>query len=181
MFRFYTLFLCLLLTASCWAADPAPAFSLTGSNGQTVSFPREQAGVDIYFFWASWCPYCKALMPHLQSMIDEYGSNIEVFAFNIRDDEDPVTYLEKSGYSFTLMPEADEVMPLYGVKGTPAVFLVDGSGALRLSLYSLNYPKNNLNADMKHSQKAVRKAPWWAAQIREEIDRILAEQEPYSH
>ena len=165
--------LCLLFSTSCWAANPAPAFTLDNSAGQPITFPREHDGVDIYFFWASWCPYCKALMPHLQSIIDEYGDNIEVFAFNIRDDVDPELFLAKSGYDFMLMPEADELMPLYGVKGTPGVFLVDGSGQIRLNLYSLVYPKLNMGEDLKNSQKAARMAPWWAAQIREQIDQIL--------
>src|SRR3546814_9228256 len=29
----------------------------------------------VVLFWATWCPYCKALMPHLQSMLDEYGND----------------------------------------------------------------------------------------------------------
>jgi len=171
--RLLCFMLCLLFSTSCWAANPAPAFTLDNSAGQPITFPREHDGVDIYFFWASWCPYCKALMPHLQSIIDEYGDNIEVFAFNIRDDVDPELFLAKSGYDFMLMPEADELMPLYGVKGTPGVFLVDGSGQIRLNLYSLVYPKLNMGEDLKNSQKAARMAPWWAAQIREQIDQIL--------
>ncbi len=46
-------------------------------QGQKLGFslPSMQAGVDIYLFWASWCPYCKALMPHLQSIQVEYGAD----------------------------------------------------------------------------------------------------------
>jgi len=179
MQRLFALAICLLIATSAWADSRAPAFTLNNADGQPITFPREHQGVDIYFFWASWCPYCKALMPHLQSMIDEYGDNIDVFAFNIRDDVDPKDYLLNSGYTFTLMPEADELMPLYDVKGTPGVFVVDGSGTIRLNLYSLIYPKNDLGENMKHSQKAARKAPWWAARIREEIDRILAESDTH--
>jgi hypothetical protein len=31
-------------------------------------------------FWATWCPYCKALMPHVQSNLDEYGKQVRVVA-----------------------------------------------------------------------------------------------------
>lgn len=157
------------------AADKAPPFVIKDDHGQEISFPREQQGVDIYFFWASWCPYCKALMPHLQSMLEEYGDQVQVYAFNIRDDEDPVAYLGKYGFDFHLIPQADELMSLYGVKGTPGVFLVDGDGNVHLNLYELPEapPGNESESDLKHFQRAARKAPWWAAQIRQSIDAML--------
>ena len=81
----------------------APGFMLADGNGSEITFPRKHNGVDVYFFWASWCPYCKALMPHLQSMQIEYGDDIQIFAFNIRDDEDPKEFMAEKGYH--LLPE----------------------------------------------------------------------------
>jgi len=170
----------LLLALACVApqafADKprAPAFTLADAAGNEVVLPSKQAGVDIFFFWASWCPYCKALMPHLQSMQIEYGADVRVYALNIRDDEDPVEFMQEQGYDFIVLPNADPVMGLYGVKPTPAVFLVDQNGTIHFNLYEMLF---NDSADFKalgHRQRAGQRAPYWAAEIRRITDQILA-------
>ena len=156
----------------------APGFTLADVDNTEITFPRKHNGVDVYMFWASWCPYCKALMPHLQTMQFEYGDDIRVFAFNIRDDEDPSLYMEEYGYDFMLMPEADPLMKLYKVHATPALFLVDGEGLIRFNLYDLVFNDNEEYKALSHSKKAASRAPYWSAEVRKAIDQILAERTP---
>ena len=153
----------------------APAFTLANSAGEEVTLPRSHDGVDIYFFWASWCPYCKALMPHLQSMRIEYGDEVTIYALNIRDDEPPEAFMAKHGYDFILIPEADSIMELYGVRPTPAVFIVDGEGKIRFNLYEMVFNDTDEIKAMGHGKKAGRRAPYWAAEIRKNIDQVLSE------
>jgi cytochrome c biogenesis protein CcmG/thiol:disulfide interchange protein DsbE len=155
----------------------APGFTMADVDSTEITFPRNHNGVDVYFFWASWCPYCKALMPHLQSMQIEYGDDIKIFAFNIRDDEDPKEFMEENGYDFTLMPEADPLMELYGVQGTPGLFLVDDEGLIQFNLYETIFNDSEEFKKKSHSKKAASRAPRWAAAIRKTIDQILAERE----
>jgi len=170
-----TLMLAVAIGANAMDPYPAAAFTLDAGEGKTLSLPRDHNGVDVYFFWASWCPYCKALMPHLQSIVDEYGKDVTVFALNIRDDEDPRVFLDQYGYQFTLLPEADPVMADYGVKGTPGLFLVDGCGQIRFNLYALVPVDDAAYQQLDNAEKAARRAPWWAAQIRQSIDAVLAD------
>jgi thiol-disulfide isomerase/thioredoxin len=152
----------------------APAFTLANVDGEQIEFPRRAAeGVDIYFFWATWCPYCKALMPHLQSMLDEYGSDVRVYAMNIREDGDPKAYLESQGYNFMLMPDADAVAKMYNAMSTPGVFVVDSNGMVRMSLYELLGQKEPGYDKLSNRQKAARRGPWWGAQIRQAVDQVL--------
>ncbi len=37
---------------------------------------------------------------------------------------DPIEYFEKKGFSFTLLLNGDDVASQYGVKGTPAVYVI---------------------------------------------------------
>ena len=154
-------------------ATPAPAFSINDAKGIERKFPGKHQGVEIYLFWATWCPYCKALMPHLQSIQIEYGEAVRIYALHIRDDEDPEAFLRKQGYDFILLPSADPVMEPYGVVATPALFLVDENGNIRLDLYELFFDEPELSDSMSHQSKAARKAPYWAAEIRRKIDEIL--------
>jgi len=154
---------------------PAPPFTLADAAGNDVTLPSKQAGVDIYLFWASWCPYCKALMPHLQSMQIEYGDDIRIYALQIRDDEDGVAFMQEHGYDFILLPDADPVMGRYGVRSTPGVFLVDHNGNIRFNLYEVLFKPSTEFKQMGNRQKSGRVGPYWAAEIRRAIDQILAE------
>jgi len=155
-----------------------PGFEFTESGGEVFRYPESLEGPTIILFWATWCPYCKALMPHLQSIVDEYDGQVQVVALNFRDDDDPAAYLAERGYSFRLILHSGEVAKSWGVKGTPGLFLADHSGrvvfsrgAIPEAAYRAN-PAENYD-ELKHYQKAARRAPYWAAKLRIAVDRLL--------
>lgn len=155
-----------------------PGFEIATSGGEVFHYPQSLEGPTIILFWATWCPYCKALMPHLQSIVDEYDGRVQVVALNFRDDDDPAAYLAKRGYDFSLIPHADEVAKSWGVKGTPGLFLADQSGRVVFSRSAISeaayrtIPAENYD-ELKNSQKAARQAPFWAAKLRLAIDQLL--------
>ena len=154
-----------------------PAFTLRQSDGSEFRYPADLSGPTIVLFWATWCPYCKALMPHLQSILDEYPGQVRVLALSIRDDGDPAAVLAEYGFDFTLLTAADAVAEAWGVKGTPGLFLADAGG--RVVFDRLRIPATGKSssapaeAAMKHYQKAARNAPYWAARLRAALDELL--------
>lgn len=168
-----TLLFVLWFSGTATKAEPGDSFTLTDSKGVSVTLPDDQRGVGIYLFWASWCPYCQALMPHLQSVVDEYGDQVTVFALNFRDENDPIGYIAQRGFTFRLFPEADEVAETWNVVGTPAVFVLDPEGTLCFNQYELSVSNPSGWEDLSHRQKAQRRAPYWAASLRQALDRIL--------
>jgi len=110
--------------------DNAPAFAASDASGRIVEFPQVAAGRPVVLlFWATWCPYCKALMPHLDELRTKYREQgVKVLALNIKEDADPAAHLLEKGYDFTLLLEADGVAERYGVRFTPGLFVVDGAG-----------------------------------------------------
>ena len=163
------------LSANAQEYPEAPAFSLETAAGQSIELPAQQQGVGIYLFWASWCPYCRALMPHLQSLEDEYGNAIAIYALNFRDQQDPVAYLEAHGFDFVLLPKADGVAERWGVQGTPGLFIVDQAGRIRFNLYDVLATNPPGFESLNHTQRAQRRAPFWAARIRESLDELMAD------
>lgn len=172
-----------LLLASIAAAETrvAPDWTLQSAAGEKVTLSRAVAERPVVLlFWATWCPYCKALMPHLQSIALEYGDRIEVLAIHFRDDDgDPVGFVRDAGYDFTLLTEGNEVAELNGIWSTPGVLIVDTDRVVRFDLYALPRPELPEGADSaSHSRKAGFRAPYWAAEIRRSLDAVLAEPPP---
>jgi len=155
-------------------AEMATAFELAAADGQLLALPEEQDGIGIYLFWASWCPYCRALMPHLQSIEDEYGDRVTVYALNFRDEGDARGYMAERGFEFVLLPEADAVAESWGVFGTPGLFVVDSAGRVRFNLYDVVTEDPPGWSELKHGQRAERRAPFWAARVRAALDDVLS-------
>jgi thiol-disulfide isomerase/thioredoxin len=165
----------LFAATSANSADLAPDWRLQSADGEIVRLSEEvKEQPAILFFWATWCPYCKALMPHLQSVRLEYGDQVKILAINFREDGDPVAFIKNAGYDFTVLPDGDEVAALYGVYGTPGVIIVDGDQHMQFDLRSL--PKRDPPASENspsHKRKAAYRAPYWAAEIRKSIDSVV--------
>ena len=175
----YFLCICVLLLTSGQDAAAertvAPDWALATVDGRTLRLSEEaRQQTTILFFWATWCPYCKALMPHLQSMRLEYGDSIEILAINIREDGDPVEFIQSAGYDFTLLPDGDVVAETYGIEGTPGVIVIDSDRVVQFDLRRLpplappasGQPATNIS-------KAAHLAPYWAAEIRKSIDSTM--------
>ncbi len=155
------------------AADSAPNFAAVSADGN--AFTLEDAVADqhtILFFWASWCPYCKALMPHLQSIRLEYGDEVRVIALHFRDDADGAAFIRDAGYDFTVVPDADAIAERYGIHGTPGVIIPDRELAIRFDLRKLPRRAVPGGDDQPHAAKAAFRAPYWAAEIRRALDGL---------
>ncbi|HEY0231837.1 MAG TPA: TlpA disulfide reductase family protein [Dokdonella sp.] len=121
---------CLSAAVNAGAAGRALAFDGKGAAGEAIHFdPDHLQRPAILLFWATWCPYCKALMPHVQAVYDAAGTTrLDVYAIDINDDGDPVAELKERRQTFTLVRDGDDIATQYGVKGTPALLLIDEHG-----------------------------------------------------
>ncbi len=178
MYRIHLLVILLLAAPAMATADepaPAPDWVLTSADSREVRLSEavEERPV-ILFFWATWCPFCKALMPHLQSIELEYGDRVEILALHFRDDNDPTAFIRERGYAFTVLPDAGPVAELYGVHGTPGVIVVDRQRVQRFNLYDFPRPSiPDAVGERGRSAVAAYLAAHWAAAIRRELDKTL--------
>lgn len=168
----------MLLFALAGAVQAAEPFRLQTPAGDTVEFTgKSQPPATILLFWATWCPYCKALMPHLQSVIDQYGDDVRLLAISVKEDGDPAAFMKEAGYDWTLLMNGDEVAKTYGVSGTPGLFVVDRSGVTRFNLASVQktaaVQKRLADADGR-PMAASRLAPFWAAELRRALDPVVS-------
>ena len=165
--------LCLTLIAAPAAAEkieagmPAPPWDMTTADGQQFSFPEDVEGeASILLFWATWCPYCKALMPYLQKIVVDYRDyGVQVYALDFKDDGDPVAEMEERGYDFVVLPLGDLVADDYGVISAPGVLVVDKEGMVVYRRRPTRAPPG----------KAI--ALVWEEEIREALDLALGRSE----
>lgn len=162
--------LCLLLTAvlatPCLGAnvnDKAPEWTLETVDGREIDYPAISRGkVSILFFWATWCPYCHAVMPYLQKLKQDYADHgVEVYAIDFKDDGDPGKYMQELGYDFEVLPIGDLVADDYDVRSAPGLFVVDEQGIIR-------YRRGDTKAP-----PGTKIAEFWDGEMRAVLGRLL--------
>lgn len=104
-------------------------WSLFNLNGDKVTLSAYQGKPVILVFWATWCPYCKKLLPGIESLHQKYEDlGLKVIGVNIREDWQPKTYWGNHGYTFDTVLDGDDIADIYGISGTPGIVFIDPNG-----------------------------------------------------
>lgn len=144
MFRI-PLFIGLLIVAawcqSAIAAD-APDFELEDFDGDDYALEDllEDCDLLVIDFWQVGCKPCNELLPHLQEYYDEYQEQGVEIVIISRDTALTLTQVEpffkSNKYSFKVLLDTElEVSADYGVKASPATFIIKPDGELVFQHY----------------------------------------------
>lgn len=114
----------------------APGFTLNTVDGGQVHLESLRGKVVLVDFWATWCPPCKALLPELDALKQEFEGRVEVVAVSV--DGDPAAAVPPFvasldyGLVFTADGRGQDVARAWGgTKGIPCTYLVDPGGTVR--------------------------------------------------
>ncbi|MGH8494926.1 MAG: TlpA family protein disulfide reductase [Gammaproteobacteria bacterium] len=146
--------------------EEAPAWKLESIEGERVRFPAISEGRPVLvLFWATWCPYCKALMPRLAELKAEFAQHdLGVYAIDFAEQGDPMPEIRARKLPLVFLLNGDSVADRYGVAMVPALFLIrDGR-----VVYQLDYPppEHPSQKTESHAEKARLLAPWWEERLR---------------
>ena len=135
-------------------AQPAPDFVLTDQYGNTQSLAQYRGKAVFLNFWATWCPPCRAEMPDIQKLYEEYsaqGDAAEVVILGVAgpgnvDDQDldgVKAFLEENGYTYPVaMDMTGELFNTYYITAYPTTFMIDKNGSV------FGYVQGSLSEDV---------------------------------
>ncbi len=113
----------------------APEFELKAVDGTTLKLSDLQGKVVLLFFWASWAPPCRLMIPDLVRLQWKHDREIfNVVAVAVDDGEQEVkAFLKETKINFPAVICSDAVRTAYfgkeGVK-LPTILLLDGRGII---------------------------------------------------
>ncbi|WP_423225610.1 TlpA disulfide reductase family protein [Candidatus Amarolinea aalborgensis] len=113
---------------------PAPDFSLSRLDGQSVRLADWHGQPVVLNFWATWCPPCRAEMPALQAAAQAYGDQgVRVLGVNQAEEANQVAgFMQTLGLDFPVLLDRDAaVSQLYRVRSLPTTFFIDREGVIR--------------------------------------------------
>ncbi|KDM92474.1 TlpA family protein disulfide reductase [Photobacterium galatheae] len=111
----------------------APLFTATTLSGQEFKLSDYLGKQPVYLkFWATWCSYCKAEMPHLNAIEKQFGDEVKVVSVNVGFNDSVANiqqFFRQEGYDIpTIFDAKGEITQMYQVVGTPQHILIDKDG-----------------------------------------------------
>lgn len=124
----------MLMTASVFAVDAAPDFTLKSSTGENVRLAEQRGQVVMLNFWASWCGPCRQEMPLLDGISKKYGKmGFVLYGVNVEEDNTAAKKMLKDlGVSFPVLFDTESKLSgLYNVEAMPTSVIIDKKGNIR--------------------------------------------------
>lgn len=105
-------------------------------------------------FFATWCPPCKAEIPHLNNLQEKYKKDLKIISILLEENksnEDVISFMNSNDIEFTITNSKDNyklAKEVGGVKSIPLMLIYDRTGK-----YSQHYigavPEEMIEADIK--------------------------------
>lgn len=117
--------------------NKAPDFQLKTLNGTNVKLSELQGKKVILNFWATWCPPCKAEIPHMQDFYESRNkTEVEILAVNLTTSEkNPGNikgFLSERNVTFPVLLDQDgEIGDQYRAMTIPTSYVIDSNGIVR--------------------------------------------------
>ncbi|MEQ1691754.1 MAG: TlpA disulfide reductase family protein [Gemmatimonas sp.] len=116
--------------------QPAPAYATLSLDGDSVSLSGERGNVVLLNIWATWCHPCRAEIPVLRALHEQYrAKGLTLVGVSVDTDGTDETirgFMSEFQMTFPIWRDPDErISSLFLTLGVPATFLIDRQGILR--------------------------------------------------
>ena len=118
--------------------EVAPDFELTTLDGEAVKLSDYKGKKVILNFWATWCPPCRAEMPHMQNYFEDEAEkeNVAILAVNLTTEDrgiDKVAeFVKEYELDFPIPMDTDgDIGALYQAVTIPTSYMIDTEGKVQ--------------------------------------------------
>jgi thiol-disulfide isomerase/thioredoxin len=114
---------------------PVPEVVSQGLDGKEVRLSALKGKVVVLDIWATWCPPCRAMIPHEREMVERLkGKPFVLVSVNCDADKKTLTsFLAKESMPWTHWWNGAEggIVEEWDVQGFPTIYVLDAKGVIR--------------------------------------------------
>ncbi len=133
--------------------EPALDFIATSLEGKHIKLSELRGKVVVLNFWFTKCGPCKLEMPDLNNLVNEFKDKDVVFlAITFNKKEIIQQFLKSHTFNFTITPNANDVITMYGVQSYPTSIVINKEG--KIVLKELGY-RTNIKEVLANSINAI--------------------------
>jgi thiol-disulfide isomerase/thioredoxin len=119
-----------------------PDFSLQTLDGQTLTRDGLKGKVVLLDFWATWCPPCRAAIPHLVELYEKHKDDgLVVVGVSLDKKPDAVRdFVKRNNVPYPVAIGSDNpiVKDMGNISSLPTLILLDRKGAIQLKIIGFN-------------------------------------------
>ena len=130
------LFILLLFVIACVSlscAEVSYDFTLQDLEGKPVSLSDYKGKVVFIDFWATWCPPCRASIPAVEKLYEQYKDDEDfvVLGINLQEDKDTILkFMKKQKMNYPVLLSDKKVISNYKISSIPRFFIIDKNGEI---------------------------------------------------
>jgi thiol-disulfide isomerase/thioredoxin len=112
---------------------PIPELTMTTLDGKTITTRDLSGKVVIFNFWATWCAPCRAEIPDLAKLQDQYKDHLVIIGVLSDDEPGPHVSRFAADYkiNYPIVPETKELLATFtGIYALPTTFMVSPDGKM---------------------------------------------------
>jgi thiol-disulfide isomerase/thioredoxin len=136
--------------------DPAPALDakVVSKNTASLKFEDHKDKVVVVEFWATWCPPCRASIPHVNALYKKHKDKVVVIGISGENEKVVADFLKKQKeMEYVVACNGGKTAAAYGVNGIPHAFvIVDGKVVWN------GHPMNGLDKAVEDAIKTLKPA-----------------------
>ncbi len=102
-------------------------------QGEIVLLNQFRGKVIFLNFWATWCPPCRAEMPHIQALYEKYADDPRYAFVMLSLDDNPEKikeYIGKSAYTFPVFQAVGSIPEELSSATIPTTFVISAAGRI---------------------------------------------------
>ncbi|WP_299249564.1 TlpA disulfide reductase family protein [uncultured Lacinutrix sp.] len=113
--------------------EKALDFIVTDLEGNTIKLSELKDKVVVLNFWFTKCGPCVVEMPKLNELVKEYEDKDVVFlAITFNKEGIVENFLYETDFNYTIVPNANDVINMYGVQSYPTSIVINKKGEIVL-------------------------------------------------